>query len=81
MFEGDRLTEVQGNLTLVGQTRPVTLRNEFWACTINTRLNREVCGGDFVTRIKRSDWGMRQSIPTVPDDIGLLIQVEGIKQE
>ena len=81
VFEGERLVEVGGELTLLGRARPVTLRTVYWACMINTRLNREVCGGDFTTRIRRSEWGMTQGIPTVPDEVGLVIQVEGIRQQ
>lgn len=80
VFDGDRLAEVGGQLTLLGRSLPVTLRAAFWSCVVNTRLNREVCGGDFTTRIRRSEWGMTQGIPTVPDEVGLVIQVEGIRQ-
>ena len=31
--------------------------------------------------VDRSEWGMTQGIPTVPDEVGLVIQVEGIRQQ
>ena len=44
-------------------------------------LKREVCGGDFETTIKRSQWGMNWGLNVgIPDDVRLLIQVEAIKQ-
>ncbi len=80
VFEGERVVEVSGMLTLRGQTHPVTLRATYWACTINTTINREVCGGDFVGRIDRRDWGIVTKNPAVPEEVGLLVQVEGIRQ-
>jgi len=39
-----------------------------------------VCGGDFETTIKRSEYGVKYGLPGIPDDIRLLIQVEAVKQ-
>jgi polyisoprenoid-binding protein YceI len=39
-----------------------------------------VCGGDFVATIKRSEYGLGFAPSVTPDDIPLLIQVEGIRQ-
>jgi polyisoprenoid-binding protein YceI len=39
-----------------------------------------VCGGDFETTIKRSDFGMTYGLPVIPDNIKLEIQVEGVRQ-
>ena len=51
-----------------------------FGCYENPRLKREVCGGDFETTIKRSDFGMTFGVPFIPDDVKLLIQIEAIKQ-
>jgi polyisoprenoid-binding protein YceI len=80
-FEGDKVTEVQGELTLIGKTLPMTLKASSFGCYTNTRLQREVCGGDFEAVIQRSLWGMTNGVATktVPDHIRLVIQVEAIK--
>ncbi len=80
VFDGDKVTAVDGKLTLLGKTQPVTLKALNYGCYENARLKREVCGGDFETSIKRSDFGMSFGLPGIPDDVKLLIQVEAIQQ-
>jgi polyisoprenoid-binding protein YceI len=79
-FEGEKPSEIRGDLTLLGVTRPVTLKTQRFNCYTNPMLKREVCGGDFETTIRRSNWGMDWGQNVVADDAHLLIQVEGIKQ-
>jgi polyisoprenoid-binding protein YceI len=80
-FSGDNVAEVSGMLTLRDKTLPVVLKAKNFNCYTNPLLRREVCGGDFETTIKRSQWGMKWGLEMgVPDDVRLLIQVEAIKQ-
>lgn len=80
-FSGDKLTQVAGTLTLRDKTQPVTLKATNFNCYTNPMLRREVCGGDFVATIKRSQWGIDYGLSSgVPDEVRLLIQVEAIKQ-
>jgi len=79
-FEGDKVTEVAGTLTLLGKTQPVTLKASSFGCYENPRLKREVCGGDFETTILRSAYGMSYGLPGIPDAIKLQIQIEAVKQ-
>lgn len=81
VFEGSKVTEVPGQLTLLGKTQPVTLKATNYNCYQSPMLKREVCGGDFVATIKRSQWGMDYGVAMgMPDDVRLVIQVEAIKQ-
>lgn len=82
VFSGDKVTEVSGTLTLAGKSNPVTLKATHFNCYQNPLLKREVCGGDFETTIKRSQWGMSYGIADygLPDDIRLLIQIEAVRQ-
>lgn len=81
VFNGDKVSEVQGQLTLMGRTQPVTLAARLFNCYQNPIFKREVCGGDFEATIKRSQFGMNYGLPAVaPDEVKLLIQVEAIKQ-
>lgn len=80
-FNGDKVTQVAGLLTLRGKTQPVVLKASNFNCYTNPLLRREVCGGDFEAMIKRSQWGMDWGLDSgVPDEVRLLIQVEAIKQ-
>ena len=81
-FEGDKIVEVAGNMTIRGKTNPALLKATLYNCYENPRLKREVCGGDFETVIKRStydiNWGIAEKFTS--DDIKVTIQVEAIKQ-
>ena len=80
-FDGDKITAVNGQLTMLGKTLPVTLKANRFNCYNNPLLKREVCGGDFETTIARSQWGMNYGLNYgLPDNIRLLIQVEAVKQ-
>ena len=80
-FDGDKVTQVAGLLTLRGKTQPVVLKATNFNCYMNPMFKREVCGGDFQTTIKRSQWGVNWGLDMgFPDEVNLLIQVEAIKQ-
>ena len=80
VFDGDKVTEVAGSLTMLGKSNPVTLKATNFNCYQNPMLKREVCGGDFETTLTRSQWGMSYGLPGIPDNIRLLIQIEAVKQ-
>jgi polyisoprenoid-binding protein YceI len=81
VFNGDKVSEVVGTLTLRGKSMPVALKATNFNCYANPILKREVCGGDFETTIKRSQWGVNYGLEFgIPDDVRLLIQVEAVKQ-
>jgi len=81
VFTGDKVSEVVGNLTLLGKTNPVTLKASNFNCYQNPMLKREVCGGDFDTTIQRSQWGMTWGANYgFPDAVHLIVQVEAVKQ-
>jgi polyisoprenoid-binding protein YceI len=78
-FGGDLPSSVEGNLTLLGVTKPVTLSFERFKCGQNPFTKKDRCGGNAVGKIKRSDFGMRTAIPAVGDEIALNIEFEGDK--
>lgn len=71
---------IQGEFTLRGVGVGLTLRAERFRCYLNPLLRREVCGGDFVGEVRRSDFGITHSLPFVSDSVRLKVQVEGIRQ-
>jgi polyisoprenoid-binding protein YceI len=79
-FNGDKLSEVVGTLTLRGISQPATLKATGFGCYDNPMLKREVCGGDFETTIARSQFDVKYGLPGIPDNIRLVIQVEAVKQ-
>jgi polyisoprenoid-binding protein YceI len=79
-FEGDKVHSVDGTLTLLGVTKPVTLTASSFNCGAHPMSKKEMCGGDLVGTIKRSDFGMKYGVPAVGDEIKLLIAVEAYKE-
>jgi len=81
VFNGDKVSEVTGSLTLLGKTQPVTLKANQFNCYVNPMLKREVCGGDFETTIDRTAFGMNYGVDWgFPKNVRLVIQVEAVKQ-
>jgi polyisoprenoid-binding protein YceI len=80
-FNGDKVTEVAGTLTLLGKTQPVVLKASQFNCYTSPMIKREVCGGDFEATIDRTQWGMNYGIIYgFPKAVRLVVQVEAIKQ-
>lgn len=79
-FEGEKVKTVAGKLTILGVTKPVTLTANYFNCSDHPMMpKKKACGGDFVTTVKRSEFGMNTYIPAVADDVTLRIQVEAFK--
>jgi polyisoprenoid-binding protein YceI len=78
-FSGDNPGTIEGNLTLLGVSKPLTLHVENWKCGPNPNSKKEMCGGNASGTIKRTDFGMKFGVPAVGDDLKLWIEVEGYK--
>lgn len=79
-FDGDRLVEVDGQLTVKGITRPVKLTVTSFHCMPHPILKKDACGANAVARVKRSDFNMGKYAPAVSDEVTIHIPVEAIKQ-
>jgi polyisoprenoid-binding protein YceI len=81
-FKGDAPTEVQGNLTLHGVTKPVTLKLASFLCKPNPMSKKEVCGADASAQINREDFGVSYGKAFgFKMDVKLLITIEAIKAD
>lgn len=78
-FSGDNPTKVSGALTLLGVTRPLTLRIERWVCKDNPYSKKPMCGGEASAVLKRTDFGMKYGVPAVGDEIRLYVGFEGYR--
>jgi polyisoprenoid-binding protein YceI len=77
-FTGDTPTSVNGELTLHGVTKPVTLAITAVKCVPDMMLNIERCGADATGQIDRGEFGVNYAIPATGGDVKLQIQVEGL---
>jgi polyisoprenoid-binding protein YceI len=80
VWKGDQPGSIEGNLTLLGVTKPLTLNLERWKCGPNPANKKEMCGGNATGTVKRSDFGMKFAVPNVGDELALWIEVEGYKE-
>lgn len=79
-FRDGKPVSVQGELTLLGQSRPVVLEVRDYACTLQFLTRRPLCGADVYTTLRRSDFGMNFGIPLIGDEVKLAIEVEGFRE-
>ena len=78
-FTGDNPGSIEGNLTLLGATKPLILHVENWKCQPHPFNKKEMCGGNASGSFKRSDFGMKFGLPAVSDETKLWIQIEGYR--
>ncbi|MFZ6760029.1 YceI family protein [Undibacterium sp. Ji50W] len=80
-FDGDTPVSVQGELTLLGVTKPVTLTINKFKCIQHPMFKKEACGADATAEFKRTDFGMNFGVPRFAPEVKLAIQVEAIKAD
>ena len=82
-FAGDKPGSVEGQITIRGVTRPVTLSINLFNCIPHPMLKKEVCGADAEGELNWSEYGMKMSQYGQGDagKVRLRIQVEAIKDD
>jgi polyisoprenoid-binding protein YceI len=79
IFDGDKVVGAEGQFTLLGVTKPLSVVVNHFKCGTNPTNNRFLCAGDITGTIKRSEFGMTKYIPTVSDEIKLSVPVEAYR--
>ena len=79
-FEGDKPAAVDGNLTIKGVTRPVTLTVTSFHSMPHPFVKKDGIGANAAAKIKRSEFNMGKGAPAVSDEVTLSIAVEAIKE-
>jgi polyisoprenoid-binding protein YceI len=77
-FNGNVPVAADGELTLLGVTRPLTLTISRVKCAPHPMLKTEDCGAEVSGKLKRTDFGMKAYVPLVGDEVTLHIQVEAL---
>jgi polyisoprenoid-binding protein YceI len=81
-FNGDAPSEVDGDLTMHGVTKPVALKLNSFKCIMHPMLKKEVCGADASAELNRSDFGIDYGVQfTGSPMVKLAIQVEALKDQ
>ncbi len=79
-FNGDTLVGADGDLTMMGVTRPVTLDVTMFRCIQHPVNKKEMCGAEASTAIKRAEWGIKRGATGIGDDVKISIQIEAYKE-
>ena len=79
-FEGDKPVAVEGNLTIKGVTKSMTLTIDSFQLMPHPMLKKDALGANASAKIKRSDFNAGKHAPYVGDEVTLDIGVEAIKE-
>ena len=78
-FKGDKLSGADGELTLLGVTKPVSLTINAFNCGPHPMNKKPMCGANATATIKRSEFGLSTYVPAVGDEVIITIEVEATK--
>jgi polyisoprenoid-binding protein YceI len=80
VFEGDKPATIEGNLTIKGVTKPVTLKVTHFANMEHPMAKKDAIGANATTMVKRTEFNAGKYAPLVGDDVTITISLEAIKQ-
>ena len=79
-FEGDKPVSIDGNLTIKGVTKPVTLKVTHFVAKPHPMLKKDAIGANASTVIKRSEFNAGKYAPNVGDDVTITVSLEAVKK-
>jgi polyisoprenoid-binding protein YceI len=71
---------VEGNLTIKGVTKPVTLTVTSFQHMMHPMLKKDAIGANATTTIKRSDFNAGKYAPLVSDEVTITLPVEALAE-
>ena len=80
IFEGDKPAKVEGNLTIKGVTKPVTLTVTSFQAMPHPMLKKDAIGANAYTVVKRSEFNAGKYAPYVGDEVRIDLAIEAIKE-
>ena len=78
VFDGDKLASVEGQLTIKGVTKPVTLTVSSFQAMLHPMMRLPALGANAFTTIKRSEFGAGKYAPLVGDELRIDIAIEAL---
>ncbi len=79
-FKGDKPSTIDGQLTIKGVTRPVTLTVTSFQAMPHPMLKKDAIGANATTTIKRSEFNAGKYAPGVSDEVRIDVALEAIKE-
>ena len=79
VFEGETPVAIEGQLTLKGVTKPVTLTVTSFKAMPHPMTKKDAIGANAWTMVKRSEFNAGKYAPNVGDDVRIDIALEAMK--
>ena len=79
-FEGDKPVAVEGNLTIKGISKPVTLKITGFQAMPHPMMKKDAIGANATTTVKRSEFAAGKYAPYVSDEVTINIAIEAVKE-
>lgn len=80
LFEGDKPTQIEGNLTIKGVSRPVTLNVTSFQAKPHPMMKKDAIGANAYVIIKRTEFNAGKYAPNVGDEVRIDVSIEAIKE-
>lgn len=77
-FDGDKPASIEGNLTIKGVTKPVTLQVTHFANMPHPMLKKDAIGANASAVIKRSEFNAGKYAPGVGDEVTITVSLEAL---
>ena len=78
VFDGDKPKAIEGQLTIKGVTRPVTLTVTSFLAMPHPMMKKPALGANAYTTIKRSEFNAGKFAPHVGDEVRIDIAIEAV---
>ncbi len=78
-FGDHGLSKIDGDLTIKGISKPVTLTLSSFHCALHLIKLKTACGANATATVKRSDFDLGKYTPMVSDEVVVHIAVEAFK--
>lgn len=79
-FEGDKPVAVDGNMTMKGVTKPVTLKVTSFQQMAHPLLKKDAIGANATTTVKRTEFNAGKYAPNVGDEVTINIAIEAVQE-
>jgi len=78
-FKGKDKADVEGQITIKGVAKPITLSVDHIKCGVHPMNKKQVCGFNATTSLKRSDFGVKYGVPAIGDEVKITLEAEAVK--
>lgn len=79
IFKDGKVVGGEGQITIKGVSKPLSVTVSDFNCAVNPINKKPTCGANVSAKLKRSDFGMKEYLPAVGDDVEIVYAIEATK--